>query len=97
MFSNYEQERDWRKLDKTIQEAPATISCTNYPDAFFPDGGNTDHVRLAKKLCSSCPVIQECAIYAIKWELEGVWGGLSAKERAQMRSKHLKRRSITKL
>ena len=97
MFSNHQQKRDWLVLQKQIEEAPATISCTNYPEIFFPEGKDWSYIKEAKKLCSTCPLIAECANYALKWEPEGVWGGLAAHERAQMRSKHLRRRTLTNL
>ena len=39
--------------------------------------------RLAKRVCVRCPVIQECRRHALSVrEPYGVWGGLSAAERA---------------
>ena len=42
-------------------------------------------VAKAKALCLGCPVLQQCAEWAIRHEDYGVFGGLSAKERAFMR------------
>ena len=37
----------------------------------------------AKAICGGCPVIRQCAAYAIRYgERYGVWGGLSEQERA---------------
>lgn len=58
--------------------------CKNaQPDIFHPEkGGST---REAKKICSRCPVIQECLDYALEHnERFGIWGGLSERERRQM-------------
>ena len=54
------------------------------PDLFFPEkGGST---RLAKQLCSSCPVVDVCLEYANTNRInEGIWGGKSPKERWGMR------------
>ncbi len=40
----------------------------------------------AKAICAHCPVIRECAIYALTaGERYGVWGGLSEQDRAALR------------
>jgi WhiB family redox-sensing transcriptional regulator len=54
------------------------------PEAFFPEkGGST---REAKKVCRSCEVRAECLEYALKHEERfGIWGGLSERERRQMK------------
>lgn len=54
------------------------------PDLFFPEkGGST---KLAKQLCSSCPVLETCLDYANTNRInEGIWGGKSSKERSTAR------------
>jgi WhiB family redox-sensing transcriptional regulator len=54
---------------------------------FHPDGergaSRMRRERAAKKICASCPVIQDCLDWALKVpEPYGVWGGRSADERA---------------
>lgn len=50
------------------------------PEVFFPDkGGNA---AVAKQVCASCPVSQQCLDYAIaNDEPHGIWGGLSDRQR----------------
>lgn len=53
---------------------------------FFPERGHHKQLDLARRICSECPVKDECLEYAIsKLPREqgdvGVWGGTSAKER----------------
>lgn len=49
------------------------------PDLFFP--ATQVEERLARKACSTCPVILECARYAEEqalingYPLQGIWGG----------------------
>jgi WhiB family transcriptional regulator, redox-sensing transcriptional regulator len=54
------------------------------PDLFFPEkGGST---REAKRICAGCEVRAECLAYALRRnEPSGIWGGLSERERRQLR------------
>lgn len=56
------------------------------PEIFFPGTGESG--RDAKAVCGKCPVMTECAAYAIaRTELtDGIWGGLSARERMRLRN-----------
>lgn len=57
------------------------------PDIFFPPKGNT--YRAARRVCLSCPVRLECAVYAFLAEADpdtssrryGMFGGLTPEER----------------
>jgi len=57
------------------------------PNLFIPDRGsagcNAD-VMAAKAVCRECPVRQECLEYGLM-EKQGVWGGLSERERRILR------------
>jgi WhiB family transcriptional regulator, redox-sensing transcriptional regulator len=56
------------------------VCMTTDPDLFFPDKGV--NVVEAKKVCAGCPVVVECASYAVRAdERYGVWGGLSERDR----------------
>lgn len=53
-------------------------------DFFFPEPGSS--VREAKRICGMCPIRSAC----LEWALDnderfGVWGGLSEKERLELR------------
>lgn len=52
---------------------------------FFPDKGQSDYVRDAKRLCRDCPLIQPCLEYALRSHSFGVWGGTSDFDRRRMR------------
>jgi WhiB family redox-sensing transcriptional regulator len=53
-------------------------------DFFFPEPGSS--VREAKRICGLCEIRSACLEYAlIHDERFGVWGGLSEKERMQLR------------
>ena len=52
------------------------------PEVFFPERGGPN--REAKKVCAMCHVGTDCLNWAIEHnESEGIWGGMSAKERAR--------------
>jgi WhiB family redox-sensing transcriptional regulator len=54
------------------------------PDLFFPERGAS--TREAKEVCRGCLVRQDCLEYALaNGEKFGIWGGLSERERRQLR------------
>jgi WhiB family redox-sensing transcriptional regulator len=60
------------------------------PDAFFPEDGPgyKERVEEAKKICARCDVLAACREFALKHPTrqDGVWGGLTERERRSMRS-----------
>ncbi|GHJ41825.1 WhiB family transcriptional regulator [Streptomyces sp. TS71-3] len=53
-------------------------------DFFFPEPGSS--VREAKRICELCQMREACLEYALTHdERFGVWGGLSEKERLDLR------------
>jgi WhiB family redox-sensing transcriptional regulator len=54
-------------------------------DVFFP--GKAESVEPAKRICRMCPVVDECAKYALTSPvfLLGVWGCMSENERKKFR------------
>jgi WhiB family redox-sensing transcriptional regulator len=56
------------------------------PELFFPLTQSAEHEARAKAVCERCPVLKECRAYAIQeGEPEGIWGGLTVKERRSLR------------
>ena len=54
------------------------------PELFFPEKGASSVA--AKKLCAACDVREQCLEYALSNNLlDGIYGGLSPKERARLR------------
>lgn len=53
------------------------------PEEFYPErGGNA---KVPKRICSACPVRDECLAYALATdERFGIWGGLSERERRNL-------------
>lgn len=62
---------------------PGLCRYESEPEIF--SGATPDDIEDAKAICRRCPVAAECLSTALdRREPEGVWGGLSAKERAQL-------------
>lgn len=69
--------------------------CAEIGDApFFPEHG--EDYRQAVAVCNSCPVKAECLEHAIRleqsgaWNVTGIWGGLTAQQRKDLRSRTLR-------
>lgn len=64
------------------------------PNLWFPERGESATLayREARKVCAECPVRRQCLDYALTPPVEtmGVWGGLSARERGQLRGRRVK-------
>lgn len=76
------------KLAKIATSQPwrDQAACAGIPDGlavFFPERGEVVRAATAKLVCAGCPVQRECLRYALTTpkELEGIWGGLSPKQR----------------
>ena len=52
-------------------------------EMFFSE--RPSQISKAKSMCAECPMMQQCAAWAVRYEDYGVFGGLSAKERQLMR------------
>lgn len=57
------------------------------PEPFFPDGTEGVPAEVLR-LCSGCPVRDECLNYALADpELHGIWAGTSQRQRGRMRKR----------
>lgn len=54
------------------------------PSLFFPKPGDTRTVRAAQRICDGCPVKEQCRDFGLG-EQAGIWGGLTGKQRVQVR------------
>ena len=85
----------WRPVPPGLLAQPETpldwmaLSACQYtdPELFFPAGGE---VRTARRICQGCEVWAECLRYALENGFsDGVWGGLSERQRRALGSQHL--------
>ena len=77
---------DWRTRAACLDEDP---------ELFFPIGTHPDRrTTEAKALCATCPVINECATYALETrQAHGVWGGLSEADRERLWRRQARQRT----
>jgi len=69
--------------------------CATFPEAWFPENeGDHQLIPLAKKICADCPAVALCAEYGLKYADDGIWGGVTAKERAALKRAHQNSRSV---
>lgn len=64
------------------------------PQPWFPTrGGSTIEARA---VCAGCPVTGECLAYALRWDIRhGIWGGMSERQRRQLRRGVAKARRLS--
>lgn len=51
---------------------------------FFVSSGRPRKVPLYEKFCGACPIVNFCLSYAIIYEEEGTWGGMTKTQRDQL-------------
>lgn len=63
-------------------------ACRNKdPDLWFPPAGRAWAVPVAKKVCWTCPIKDECREWAVPiTDLFGIWGGTTPAERKRLRN-----------
>lgn len=81
------REEQW-KLEAACQGADT--------EAYFREVGEVqrDERRMVKRICASCPVRTECLEYAIKYNMQGWWGGLSQHDRVAIKSRRNKENKV---
>jgi len=57
------------------------------PEIFFPELGRgaTPETRLAKAICSECPVVVKCLQFALDNGELGIWGGTTNDDRRRIK------------
>ena len=85
-FAATDGESGWAEEVLRLLERPAwhrLASCAGLdPNLYFPVRG--EPTKDARAVCATCPVRPECREAGMK-EQQGLWGGLSARERRLLR------------
>lgn len=83
----------------TTNNPPSNGACVGKPNEWwFPDllSRNPIDVRIKMRanadkaitICNACGVLEQCRNYALEWELHGIWGGMTERDRKDYRKKH---------
>lgn len=73
------------ELHRSMDAAEERPGCLDTdPEVFYSDKQGESYHQ-ARIICRACPVITECAAYAVKWEDDGYWGGIAPRDRARIR------------
>lgn len=70
-------------------------ACRDRDDVdFFPTPEDHDQITRAKAVCATCPVSDECLLFAIETnQPDGIWGGMTTAERVRLRRSWIKQAS----
>lgn len=69
-----------------MYESPACAGTDT--DAFYPESSLTAENIVAKKICTTCPHLDECFMWALHHEEFGIWAGTSSFDRRALRRKY---------
>lgn len=79
-------------IDLTVtpwREAASCLEVTQQVN-FFPAKEDVAGIAKAKAVCATCPVTDQCLSWSIVTnQIEGIWGGLTQKERRRVRRRWL--------
>lgn len=75
-FDDYPPQPDWSQAACAHSGAGG--------DEFFPERRG-DHLTLARRVCSTCPIQAACLQYALDHDEEGLWAGTTQRQRRAMR------------
>ena len=68
------------------QHSAACRGVENPDELFFPERNAYSPLKITKEMCASCPVRRDCLGYALKYNVKGIWGGTTEKDRLRIRS-----------
>jgi WhiB family transcriptional regulator, redox-sensing transcriptional regulator len=69
-----------------LPSLPGALCKGKDPGTWFPHGTSQIAIWKAKEVCAACPACLECLQWALQaGEMDGVWGGTTPTERAEIR------------
>jgi hypothetical protein len=79
-------ERPWEFEEPLCAEVGTDIFFARDPDE-TPNLAKQENYREARAICQKCPELVKCAQWGIAHEKYGMWGGMTPKERSDLRKK----------
>jgi WhiB family redox-sensing transcriptional regulator len=55
------------------------------PESFFIEDRGYEYINTIKTICKGCPVKNDCLNFAVKYRMQGFWGGTTEQQRRTMR------------
>tara|TARA_R110001606_G_scaffold227876_1_gene375939 strand:- start:276 stop:584 length:309 start_codon:yes stop_codon:yes gene_type:complete len=78
--------QSWLALQEVIEEVGYNqLPCAQAPDLYHPNSNEKHFLQTVTDACKQCPIIKPCGAYALKYEKEGIWGGMTASQRQKIR------------
>lgn len=96
------RERETPKIDRLVAQFEAALYVP-YPEQFSKERvncrGSKEHDKpsasqAVREACWTCPLYDWCLTWGIENDEQGIWGGLSRKERRQVRNGQLTRSGV---
>ena len=76
--------RDYYKVDWSR----ASCAGADTESFYVENAGHAKELNpILRRICSECPILNECAEHAIKHERYGFWGNLTPAERSSIRER----------
>jgi hypothetical protein len=69
----------------TVPEFPAA-ACRTRPDLPWVDDTDAEGAAEAKRLCNTCPHLEDCRLWGLVAYEYGIWGGLDWNDRKEHRA-----------
>lgn len=76
-------------IDKGDMDWYSKARCQNSDtEAFFVEERGMSYEEPVARICNSCSVKNECLNFAIKYKMQGFWGGTTEQQRRTMRRRN---------
>lgn len=89
---SYSLDEPWRVRAACSGMAP--VDGLTEPHPFYPHPGDEEGTAMAKAICATCPVREECLEFAMRTNDQyGIQGGMTAKERQALRRRRYREKA----
>ena len=82
LLAHPESEFGWQERAACLPMTRNKSAIRQLADKNFPEGRTA---AMTKRTCMGCPVREQCLQFALDNDEEGLWGGLSERERRELK------------